>query len=260
MGNVAFIGSTLRYDVTTAWPSSLSVTESDVPAGTQIGDRLILWVVMINAPTDLTNFAISTEWDTAYSAAITASSPRPRTFAYTARYGAPGVLDQTLSPSRSDGSATAAGTAWGYLLTSFTPSRSFVSAERYNNYFNAGTRRPAKPLVGNLPATSQLADHYYQSLMLAADGGSLTFVGGTPLGSPTSWIERVVPASVSGRWSGIGVGDLNISVSSSSTQNWCFWDLSVGTLYTDLVALDFDSVDDPPLTSVAGWSVGRIAY
>jgi hypothetical protein len=245
MTTVSFIGSTLKYDAATAWPTSLTLTESDIPAGTQVGDRLVLYVMTVGMPSTFANLGISADWQTLQLFAGSGISGRPNLHIFTARYGVAGVLDQTIRPQQSNGTSTASGDSWDFVVCSFTPSRAFVSLHTETN-FNVvpGSTRPA-PFAGYDANT----DEYLQQAICFATG-SPTFIGGN-VGIPaTPWVSR----HLGGVWHPSAVADVT-TPSTFSGANYAYYG-SISRTTTTVV--NFSSTDEEPLRP--SWSIGRIAY
>jgi len=245
MADVTFIGSTIKYDAATAWPTSLTLTESDIPAGTQLGDRLVLYVSTVGSPSNFASFGISADWQTIRFVAGEGISGRPQLHIFTARYGVSGVLDQTLRPQQSNGTSSSSGDSWDYLVCSFTPSRAYASHHTETN-FNVipGTERPV-PAAGFSTETGQ-----YLQQAIAFATGSPTFIGGNIGSPPTPWTSRFL----GGTWHPTALADVT-APSNSSGANYAYYQ---STSRTTTTVVNFAAVDDDPLG--AGWSIGRIAY
>jgi hypothetical protein len=252
MTDITLVGSTVKYDATTAWPTSLALTDADVPGGTQLNDRLVLIVASIQsgAARDVSDFNLSSDWRTEYALPPAASSSNnsPILYIYSAQYGFPGVLDQVVQPRKSDGSNATAQTSWGYVLASLSPSRSSVGAD---SAFTAG----GNPTTG----ISGTVNQYRLDVVLVPSASTLTFVGGTPsVASTTTYFNRL-NSKVANRWGGIGIGDLTHDRTFSGGSGWCRWSVASPSRRFQ-VAIDFSATDDSPLVSGADWCIGRIAY
>jgi hypothetical protein len=253
MTTVSFIGSTLKYDTTTAWPTSLTLTESDIPAGTQVGDRLVLVVVTFTDGVnvrDIAGFNLGSDWSIVYASAPNAGvtvANEPIIYVYASRYGLPGALNQTVSPRKSDGTAAAAQNSWGFAFCSLRPSRAALTAQAVTVVSGAD---PSSAISGNV-------DQYRLDIVAVRYGATLAFLGNGPLPAPSpQYQSRLAPSPVVNRWGGIGIADVTHD-STFSGGTWCSY-AQTGTSRRAYVGIDFSASDDPLLG--AGWSIGRIAY
>lgn len=246
-----FVEQDEYYDVSTAWPSSLTLVGA--PAGTARGDRLLLVVLAYNTTTTLDNWNVSADWDFVDSENGTTGvgGSRSSIHVYTARHQDGAPLPLTISPRTSGGTliTSPGGGAWYRAhLYAVTPSHPVQSADV------ARGQTVADQPDGNRDGFSLQGGDYLIQLTAVLNPETRTLGAITsPGGAIGTYTERATMAAVSARGGAMSIADV-IASSTFTGDPWALYALggSGGSINVRSVLTVLDADPDPDLPPIFG--------
>jgi hypothetical protein len=253
-----FVGASTVYNASNVWPSTLTINTSDLPAGSAVGDRIVLFVtdyyVQGIRPTvepTLSQFGGLTGWDyidtTGYQTLGFSINTYTQMWVYTTRRTAT-TFPLTIEPQTSTGTPITPNVASGQryyraAVAAWSPSAGFrAGASAKNNQPNGPTLAPDSSISVDGVGSGIFVEANFLNFN---DMGSVVTASGYTL--------RYTQSS-----SPLYGGSLTISdkpFSTSGASNYIVFNKPTG-YYAGNINFALD-VADPSLN---GWSVGRIKY
>lgn len=252
----AFVGASTVYG-STSWPTSLSFTASDLPAGTTTGDRLVAFVTVsysqkLSPPADTTlnGFSGFSDWSTvpqaSFAQTFTGAVIWTKIYSFTTRLTS-GLLPLTIIPLDPTGATYVPVNYGSYRLTVAAWRPSYGWSGRANASDTDSQTAPVKLSPDDsMSVTGVGSGQFVEATFLAAgDLGSVSTANGFSV--------QYTQASIAGLGGSFTIADK--SFSSTGTTGAIVFNKSNGPAVNLLFALD---VEDPALGT--GWSVDQIRY
>lgn len=177
----------------TAWASSYTITTADLPAGTKVGDRVILWLLGRGSGTGADHPrgvwglpAVWRDWLAGTSKPSLLNSgymSKLTTWVnvYSSRY-LPDTFPVTISPTKADETPAPTGTFWRGIITVYRPSKE-PDALGQISAFNADDTMPGSP-----PSASNAPQRYADGLCIGV--GIFGNASGYYLSTPNGYTDR----------------------------------------------------------------------
>jgi hypothetical protein len=191
------------YNVTTAWPTSLTLVGA--PAGTSRGDRLFLAVIAHVVDSTLDNWNLGSAWtliDSQLGPLL--NSTRVSMHLYTARHQDGAPLPATISPRTSGGTLIGTGGWYRAHLYSVTPSYPIVAYDIAH-----GDSTADQPNDGR-DGLSINTDEYAIQITAIANPNSRT-LGAITNPAALNYTERATMSAVTGRGGPMSIIDATYS-------------------------------------------------
>lgn len=258
MTNPAFVGASTVYSASNPWPSTLTVNTSDLPSGSAVGDRIVLFVTDFYTqglrPTvepTLGQFGGLTGWDTVDRTGYQTSGFSINTYTeiwtYTTRRTST-TFPLTIEPQTSSGTPIVPNVSSGerfYRVTvaAWSPSSAFRSgASASDGQSNGATVSPDNSIAVNGVGSGT---YVQANFVQFADMGTVSAANG--------YTVRYTQPAVTGRGGSLTISDK--SFGSSGASSYIVFNKPIGS---NAGAVNFPL--DVPDPSLNGWSVGRIKY
>jgi hypothetical protein len=252
MSSPAFIdASPYVEDPTYAWPSTLTVTSSDVPAGVATGDRLLLLVPAItsNAPSFHHFHVTHPEWTTVTSVGQPGAGS-PYLAVFTARNTAAAfpvtIESHTISHTLLADHVGDIYRRWGAVIAAWSPSSTITTSQ-------IGSASGTTPIPSvNLTTPTFAADGVAIAVALLSGGfyGAHTVNGFTEQGDRSPTWHAGYPATLK-------IADKAMTAGSGTSG--IRWSHTPAGSTAGYVLLTLDD-PDPPIVTPGGWSVGMIQW
>lgn len=256
MTNPTWVGSTV-IDPDDSWSLSLSVTSADLPAGTQSGDLLLLWLIAdaasgssTNAPTG--GWGLSGDW-TLVRDQRSGTTTQGYVGCFRSTYVS-GALPQTLVPKSSTGTtidrSSVSGANWFGILMAYRPSSTFSADGGYSSTLAATT------VYGGSGATEVFPDGVAggTTIGVAATTGATPTLSTTAdfteqtSGAPVDWRSGVscvgyIESATLGNHIWVGGSDV-LKFDPATLEPVAYYDSTITNTFTDLT---FDGQSSPGL-------------